>query len=195
MRAVTNIIRRPSPAGCAVVCLLGMWLAAACGGSASRGGSAADRVIVIEGQVSSRGSTPFPQAMVVSAEGTTYAIESSELGDELLRLEQMRVRVTGKLVPALQGDVPMLSVISYELLPFETGERPIVGFVEYQPPSEVYVRDIYGTRYRVVGEFERVLMDYAGAKVWVAGDPEIDPNDLGARTIMVSEYGVIRAVR
>ena len=167
-----------------------------CGGSKGHGGSAGDTVHV-EGKISLRGNLPFALLLLEGKDGVTYMIDTSPIAEELKHLNEMRVRVTAKVLPEVKGDAPALSVAAYELLPLSTGERPIVGYVVYTSPEAVAVRAEDGSTWMIKGEFKPVLMAYQGAKIWIVGDKElaINTNRGDMRTIMVTEYGIIRETR
>jgi len=167
-----------------------------CGGSKGHGGSAGDTVHV-EGKISLRGNLPFALLLLEGKDGVTYMIDTSPIAEELKHLNEMRVRVTAKVLPEVKGDAPALSVAAYELLPLSTGERPVVGIVVSTSPDQVVMRAEEGAIWVIEGEFKPVLVGFQGAKIWIVGDRQIavstDRGDM--RTIFVTEYGIIRELR
>ena len=176
-------------------------LAAGCGGQASGyGGGDADagtKTVDVRGKLSRRGSTPFSLMLLQSSGGTTYMIQSTRIGDELRNLDGMEVAVTGVLVPN-EEDVQMLSVMSYDLLRVPSGERPVVGIVFSQrgasAETPVWLVDRNNVYWSMRGDFEDVLKEFVGAKIWVTGVVQRSANTGRAseRSILVTEYGVLR---
>ena len=167
-----------------------------CGGTKGHGGSAGDTVHV-EGKISLRGNLPFALLLLEGKDGVTYMIDTSPIAEELKHLNEMRVRVTAKVLPEVKGDAPALSVAAYELLPLSTGERPVVGIVVSTSPDQVVMRAEDGAIWVIEGEFKPVLVGFQGAKIWIVGDRQVAVNsDRGdVRTIFVTEYGIIRELR
>lgn len=176
-------------------------LAAGCGGQASSDGSgevdAGNRTVDVTGKLSRRGSTPFSLMLLQSSDGTTYMIQSTRIGDELRSLDGMEVAVTGVLVPN-EEEVQVLSVMSYDLLRVPSGERPVVGVVfsdaRASAGTPVWLVDRNNVYWSMRGDFEDVLKEFVGAKIWVTGVVQRSVNTGGAsvRSIFVTEYGVLR---
>jgi hypothetical protein len=172
---------------------------AACGGPS--GGKGRDAkpgdTIYVEGRISLRGSRPFPLLLLEAKDGAIYMIDTSPKAEELKNLDGMAVGVTAKVLPGVKGDAPALSVSTYELLPFPSGEKPVVGVV-YATLDLGDVRAALaapdGTVWIIEGTFESVFLDLKGAKVWIAGDRSWANNtrEGNFRMINVTEYGVIQ---
>lgn len=168
-----------------------------CGGpSGDRGGKTGETVYV-EGKVSLRGSEPFPLLLLETNDGRFYMIDASPRADELKRLQDMPVGVTGKLLPDVKGDAPALAVEKYVLLALPSGERPIVGVIVTADTENVVMRAEDDSLWRIEGSFETVFLDLVGAKVWIVGDRQMAVNTARAniRSIVVTEYGVVREAR
>lgn len=180
---------------CAAVCAA-LW---GCGGpaSGSRSADGSGETLYVEGKVSLRGSQPFPLLLLEARDGRFYMIDASPLAEELKRLQDMPVGVTGKVLPEVKMDTPALSVEAYRLLPLGTGEQPVVGVIAAASPDGVGMRAEDGSVWILEGEFETVFWGLEGAKIWVVGDRRISVNtsrgDL--RTIHVTEYGIIKEPR
>ncbi len=176
-------------------------LAAGCGGQASGDGGRDVDVgtitVDVRGKLSRRGSTPFSLMLLQSSDGTTFMIQSTRIGDELRNLDGMEVAVTGVLVPN-DEDVQVLSVMSYDLLRVPSGERPVVGLVfsdaRASAQTPVWLVDRNDVYWSLRGDFEDILKEFVGAKVWVTGVVQRSANTGRAsmRTILVTEYGVLR---
>ena len=169
----------------------------ACGGSSAGKKQKADPgdTIYVEGKVSMRGSLPFPILLLEAKDGTIYMIDSSPQAEELKRLDEMAVGVSAKVLPAIGGEAPAISVLSYDLLALPTGEKPVVG-VLYASPDGVALRGDDGSAYVIQGDFEAVFKGLSGAKVWIVGEKLVDVNTSrgNVRIIHVTQYGVIREV-
>lgn len=165
-------------------------LAGGCGGKHGRDGEGREE-LEVTGTVTLRGSSPFPLVTIVTADGSLYLIQSSDLSDELRHLDGMKVAVTGRITE-VKGESPILSVEWYDILPLPSGQRPIVGHIYGSPPDRALLIDRDGTRYEITGDFTMVLADFDGAKVWVVGDVEFSRIQLQVRTINVTEYGILR---
>ena len=173
-----------------VVVLAGL---AGCGGTKGQSGSAGDTVDV-EGKISLRGNLPFALLLLEAKDGKNYMIDTSPVAEELRQLGDMRVRVTGKILPEVKGEAPALSVTAYELLPLSSGERPVVGVVVFTSSDAVALRAEDGSTWMIEGEFKPVLMAYRGAKIWIVGDRTFATNTRSGdvREINVTQYGIIR---
>jgi len=173
-------------------CLLG------CGGSASekRDARSAGETLYVEGKVSLRGSRPFPLLLLESSDGKIYLIDPSPLSQELEQLQEMSVGVRGRMLPEVKMDVPTLSIASYEMLPLSTGQKPLVGTILQATAEGVTMRAQDDSIWRLEGDFKSVFLGLQGAKVWVIGegDAPSSPNARrdSPRTILVTEYGIIR---
>jgi hypothetical protein len=180
-----------------VTMLLGAVLVAGCGGNKGKKGDGDAEPggdIVVEGRVSLRGSTPFTLLLLEGKNGTNYMVESSRVVEELKRLEGMDITVTAKVLPQIEGEAPALSIRSYNLLPFPTGERPIIGVIQSYPPDLVYLYASDDVTWSIKGDFQSVFLGYGGAKVWVVGD-RMQPSvamDRNVKEIYVTQYGVIK---
>jgi len=170
-----------------------------CGGAS--GGKVRDaapgETVYVEGNVSLRGSRPFPLLLLEAKDGALYMIDTSPKAEELKNLDGMAVGVTAKVLPGVKGDAPALSVSSYVLLPLPSGEKPVVGVV-YATLDLGDVRAALeapdGAVWIIEGMFKSVFLDLKGAKVWIVGDRQWTNNtkEGNFRMINVSEYGVIR---
>ncbi len=182
--------------GVAIVFLVGSALG--CGGS--RGTKGDDGHLDITGRVEVGGNSPFALVTIETADGKIYGVASNYLSEELLRLSGMNVRVDAVPRPDFGGDVPFIQVQWYELLKFSSGERPIVGIIRAVMPSPdaferyVYLVDSGDVHWAIEGTFREVLASFAGSKVWVAGvvQAQVTTGRGTAKTILVSEYGIIR---
>ncbi len=176
-------------------CLLVLVGVPACGGSSAGKKQNADPgdTIFVEGKVSMRGSLPFPILLLEAKDGFIYMIDSSPKAEELKRLDEMAVGVTAKVLPEVGGETPALSVLSYELLPLPTGEKPVVG-VLYASPDGVALKADDGSAYVIEGEFEPVFTGLSGAKIWIVGEQlsAVNTSRGNVRTIHVTQYGVIK---
>jgi hypothetical protein len=169
-----------------------------CGGASGgkRNGEAGETVYV-EGKISLRGSEPFPLILLETADGRFYMIDASPRADELKRLQDMPVGVTGKVLPNVKGDAPALAVEAYDLLPLPSGERPVVGVIVMATPENVAMRAEDDSIWELEGDFKTVFLGLVGAKVWIVGVRELAVNTARAniRSILVTEYGIIREPR
>lgn len=168
-------------------------LTTGCGGRQGQAGDSGgidDGIVITNGKISTRGSTPFSLVMLEATDGTLYFVQSSVLGDELRSLVGMDVSVTGRVLPSDDVENPTIDVISYELLALPSGEVPIVGIV--RPGG--WIEDNNMVQWILEGDFAGVLRTFVGAKVWVVGVNQRWENrkDSVARVILVTEYGVIR---
>lgn len=169
-----------------------------CGGS--RGTKGDDGHLDIIGRVEVIGSSPFALVTIETADGKIYGVVSNYHSEELRRLNGMNVRVDAVPRSDFDGDVPFIQIQWYELLPFSTGERPIVGIIRAVMPSPdaleryVYLIDSGDVHWAIEGTFREVLAGFAGSKVWVTGvvQAQVTTGRGTAKTILVSEYGIIR---
>ena len=178
-----------------------VWIAGCGGPSGGKGRDAKPgETIYVEGNVSLRGSRPFPLLLLEAKDGAVYMIDTSPKAEELKNLDGMGVGVTAKVLPGVKGDAPALSVSSYSLLPLPSGEKPIVGVV-YATLDLGDVRAAMeaddGSIWIIEGMFESVFLDLKGARVWIVGDRQWTNNtkEGNFRMINVTEYGVIRPYR
>jgi hypothetical protein len=178
-----------------------VWIAGCGGPSGGKGRDAKPgETIYVEGNVSLRGSRPFPLLLLEAKDGAVYMIDTSPKAEELKNLDGMAVGVTAKVLPGVKGDAPALSVFSYNLLPLPGGQQPIVGVV-YARLDMGDVRAAMeaddGSVWIIEGMFESVFLDLKGARVWIVGDRQWTNNTKEGtfRMINVSEYGVIRPYR
>ncbi len=179
--------------GIAIVFLVGG--AVGCGGS--RGTKGDDGRLDISGRVEVGGSSPFALVTIETADGKIYGVASNNLSEELRRLSGMNVRVDAVPRPDFDGDVPFIQVQWYELLPFSSGERPIVGIIRASLDAlerYVYLIDSGDVQWIIQGTFREVLAGFAGSKVWMVGvvQAQVTTGRGTAKTILVSEYGIIR---
>lgn len=176
-------------------CILVLVGVPACGGSSAGKKQNADPgdTIFVEGKVSMRGSLPFPILLLEAKDGVIYMIDSSPKAEELKRLDEMAVGVSAKVLPEIGGETPALSVLSYELLPLPTGEKPVVG-VLFASPDGVALRGDDGSSYIIQGEFEPVFQGLSGAKIWIVGEQlaALNTSRGSMRTIHVTQYGLIK---
>jgi hypothetical protein len=170
-----------------------------CGGEKSQkgDGSSAGETVYVKGTVSVRGSTPFELLLLQADDGTVYMIDSSPTAGELKNLDGMEVGVSAMILPDVGGDAPALSVQQYELLPFPTGGRPIIGVITGRSLDEVYLYADDGSTIRLDGDFKALFSGFVGAKVWIVGDTKISAVTTGGnvKTMNVTEYGIIREAR
>jgi hypothetical protein len=152
-------------------------------------------IVTVEGNLSLRGSTPFPLLMLETKDGETVLIESSELQDELKSLAGMKVKIEGPVAPSMDNKTPAIDARSYELLPLPSGDLPVVGSITIEN-NQVVLTTYDGKRYWIRGDFADLIMDFEGARMWAAGSvgeyalPE-QPAD--SVPFQVLQYGVIRA--
>jgi hypothetical protein len=112
--------------GVLVIAVLGMY---GCGGSKGQGGGSGEGIVVVNGKVSSRGSTPFSLLMFEASDGKTYTIVATPLAEELRSLIGMDLSIRARVVPQVNDDNPTLDLISYDLRALPSGEIPIVGYI------------------------------------------------------------------
>jgi hypothetical protein len=150
--------------------------------------------IYVEGKISLRGSLPFPLLLLEAKDGVIYMIDSSPKAEELKRLDEMSVGVTAKVLPEIGGEAPALSVVSYDLLPLSSGEKPVIGVVVIVSMEEIALQADDGSRWIIEGEFKPTFMGMAGARIWIVGDRRYAVNTERAdiRMVNVTQYGVIR---
>lgn len=147
-----------------------------CGGKRSRPVATLDGVdagkrVRIEGTLSLRGSTPFTTAALDIDSTETVALDSKTpaLLVQLKGLAGMRCAVEGEVLPFVDQNLPRLSATHYELLALPDGKVPIVGIASMEG-AQCIVTTGAGKRYWIQGDLVAALVDYAGARVWVAGD-------------------------
>ena len=176
----------------ALAVLASVFGAYGCGGTQGQGGDGdvEGNVVIVTGEVSSRGGTPFSLLLLETRAGKIYLLEPSYLAEELRNLDGMQVRVRGSIVPMPEEQHDGLNVISYELLALPSGENPIVGVIR---PGAM-IEDENLVTWVMEGEFHDILSSFVGAKVWIVGVPMewIDRPEGRFRVIQVTEYGVIR---
>jgi len=171
-------------------------LALGCAGSQGRKGEVAnaDGTIILRGTISERGSRPGSLIVLEATDGRSYIIQASAVGEELRRLAGMRVEIEAVRLPQLsEEDEIVVAARWYDLLQLPSGERPIVGYVGMTQGS-VWVRDRSEVIWVIVGSFEEVFRTFVGYKVWVTGvtQQSLDTSQFSSRTILVTEYGVLR---
>jgi hypothetical protein len=190
--------KRMKLAAAAAAAVMLVWVAG-CGGPS--GGKARNakpgETIYVEGNISLRGSRPFPLLLLEATDGAIYMIDTSPRADELKNLDGMAVGVTAKVLPDVKGDAPALSVLSYSLLPLPSGEKPIVGVVYAladQGDIRVSLKADDGSVWIIEGWFNTAFVNLHGARVWIAGVTKSSNNtkDGDIRVINVTEYGLIR---
>ena len=169
-----------------------------CGGSRSTKGD--DGLLDISGRVEVGGSSPFALVTIETMDGKIYGVTSNYLSEELRQMSGMNVRVEAVPRTDFDGDVPFIQVRWYELLRFSSGERPVVGIIRAGRPGPdaleqfVYLIDSNDVQWIIEGTFRNVLAGFDGSKVWVAGvvQAQVTTGRGAAKTILVSEYGIIR---
>jgi hypothetical protein len=163
-----------------------------CGGSKGQNGhgGAEGDILVVQGKVSSRGSTPFSLLMLEAREGKLYVIEPSQVADELRSLDGMDVSIRARVVPQAEDEHLAIDVIDYELLRLPSGEVPIVGYIR----QGGMIEDTNLIIWVIDGDFQDLLSSFVGSKVWVVGVPmqSIDRPEGTYRVLLVTEYGMIR---
>lgn len=166
---------------CFFVLILG--LVPGCGGKYNEANN--DTVkIEVAGTLSLRGGQPYPILLLETADGAEYLLRSALLLDELKNLKGLRAMLRGTTLAHPSVTIPVLAVDSYRLLPFAGGEEPLVGTLEIAEERCVLCIDD-DIRLTIVGEFERVLDAFPGAKIWVIGErPD-------GKSIRVTGYGII----
>lgn len=185
------------------VCALAIMATAAtpgCGGKRARHVATLDGVdagkrVRIEGTVSLRGSTPFTTASIDIDSTETVALDSKTpaLLVQLKGLAGMRCAVEGEVLPFVDQNLPRLSATHYELLPLPDGKVPIVGIASMEGAQCIVTTDA-GKRYWIQGDLVAALADYAGARVWVAGDAfdtDAATRPKKSTPLTASGYGVV----
>jgi len=158
-----------------IVMLLGAALLYGCGGKSARAvndlnGIADGEFVRLEGELTLRGSTPFPTLVLATSTGAAVTVDSrsSEIQHELKGLVSMRVAVEGTVVTSTDPTLSRLDAAGYDLLPLPGGEVPIVGTLTIEADQCVLtVKD--GTRYWICGDLVGAIREYDGARIWVVG--------------------------
>lgn len=155
-------------------------------------GNAVGEFVRYEGTLSLRGSHPFPQLVLETAEGVLIQIESEGLKGELKSLAGMRVEIEGEAMPEIRETrMPVVNAARYKMLRLPSGEIPIVGTVVIVE-SECFVTGRDGHRYWVRGDLTSVIREYRGTRLWIVGSKGAAPNPPpGATPYWVTGYGVI----
>ena len=169
-----------------------------CGGS--KGTKGDSELLEINGRVEVGGSSPFAIVTIETRDGKIYGVVSNYISEELRQLSGMDVRVEAVPRTEYDGDIPFIQIRWYELLRFSSGERPVVGIIRSARPSPdaldtyVYIIDSNDVQWVIEGTFRDVLAGFDGSKVWVAGvvQAQVTTGRGTAKTILVSEYGIIR---
>jgi hypothetical protein len=181
------------------VVVVAFLMVCACGGSKSRRAASleaakAGDIVTLDGNLSLRGSTPFPMLML-QTDGGFVLVESSDLGAELKSLTGMAIRIEAVVLPSLDNETRAVNARSYELLPLPTGETPVVGTVTVEN-DQCVLTTFDNRRYWIRGDFADVFRDFAGERVWVAGTvgeyalPEQPEETVPYK---VQQYGVLTA--
>jgi hypothetical protein len=147
-----------------------------CGGKrahhvSSLEGIDAGKHVRIEGTLALRGSTPVTTSVLEIDSTEAVPLDSKKPGllAQLKGLAGMRCAIEGEVLPFVDQNLPRLSATRYELLPLPDGRVPIIGIASLEEGQCVVTTD-KGKRYWIHGELVGVLNEYAGARVWVAGD-------------------------
>jgi hypothetical protein len=150
-------------------------LLAGCGGKAVRAvndlnGVAEGERVRLEGELSLRGSTPFPTLVLQTPAGAAVTIQarSSEIQHELTGLVSLRVAVEGNVVAGEDPTHSSLDASRYELLPLPGGEVPVVGTLTSEA-GECVLTAKDGARYWIRGDLVAAIREYIGARIWVVG--------------------------
>ncbi len=174
-----------------------------CGGKHARQVASLDGVdagqrVRIEGTLSLRGSTPITTSVLEIDSTEAIALDSKTPGvlAQLKGLSGMRCAVEGDVLPFVDQNLPRLSATRYELLALPDGRVPIIGIASLEDGQCIVTADS-GTRYWIHGELVGVLNEYAGARVWIAGD--VFDTDAKARPkkstpLTATGYGVVEEV-
>jgi len=155
----------------------------------------AGKRVRVEGTLSLRGSTPFTTSVleIDSTEAITLDAKSAALLMQLKNLAGMRCAVEGDVLPFVDHNLARLSATRYELLPLPDGKVPIIGVVTVED-GQCIVTTEKGSRYWIQGDHVGVLSDYAGARVWFAGDT-FDTDSMmrpkKSTPLTVTAYGVV----
>lgn len=139
----------------------------------------------VEGTILVDGERPDDRrVMLALRDGSRLALQAPAFAAELLRLDGLGVRVTGREIPSAAE--PAFAAGGYELLPID-GVAPIVGVVARQD-GEAVIRTAAGAlTTRLAGPLAGALLTHEGMKVWVWGDRS--DGDDGA--LLVEAYGVL----
>lgn len=142
--------------------------------------------VELSGTLSLRGGHPAPMLLLEERGGKEYLLRSSSLYEELKRLSGMAVALKGVTPVGTKAPFPVLDVESYRLMPLPGGEQPVTGLVRLRD-SGCFIETEDGNELRVAGEFESVLMQYPGAKIWVIGEARAGETGM----FDVKGYGII----
>jgi hypothetical protein len=186
-----------------IVMLLGAVLLHGCGGKSARAvndlnGIADGEFVRLEGELSLRGSTPFPTLVLETPTGAAVTVDSrsSEIQHELKGLVSMRVAVEGNVVTSTDPTLSRLDAVGYDLLPLPGGEVPIVGTLRIEADQCVLTAKD-GTRYWMRGDLVGVIREYDGARIWVVGtatDTTAAERPKQSTPFTPTGYGVINEV-
>lgn len=178
-------------------------LCGGCGGKSARAvndlnGIPEGDLVLIEGELTLHGSTPFPTLVIETSTGASVTIDSrdSEVQHELKGLASMRVTVEGTVLAGVDRTSSRLDVVRYELLPLPGGEIPMVGVLSIEDTQCVLTAK-GGTRYWIRGDLADVIREYDGARVWVVGiiaDTTAPGRPKKATPFTPTGYGVIDEV-
>jgi hypothetical protein len=150
-------------------------------------------LVSLEGTLSLRGSMPRPILILETDTAGGVVIQSRELQSELSSLAGMKVWIEGRILPAIEGESPLIDATDYRLLALPSGEVPVVGVLKLQRDECVLHVD-GGQRYWIRGEFTDLIRDFVGARMWVvgtAGDTALPDKPEGTIPLWVSGYGVL----
>ena len=158
-------------------------------------GVAAGQRVRIEGTLSLRGSTPFTTAVLEIDSTEVVALDSKDASilAELKALADMRCAVEGDVLPFVDQNLPRLSATRFELLPLADGKQPILGIAGIEDGQVVVTAD-NGTRYWIHGDLASALAEYAGERVWVAGDlfdTDVTTRPKKSTPLTATGYGVV----
>jgi len=186
-----------------IVVLVGAALLYGCGGKSARAvndlnGIADGEFVRLEGELTLRGSTPFPTLVLETSTGAAVTIDSrsSEIQHELKGLLSMRVAVEGTVVTSTDPTLSRLDAASYDLLPLPGGEIPIVGTLTIEIDQCVLTAKD-GTRYWICGDLVGAIREYDGARIWVVGataDTTAAQRPKQSTPFTPTGYGVINEV-
>jgi hypothetical protein len=159
-----------------IALLLGAVLLYGCGGKSARAvndlnGITEGTFVRLEGELSLRGSTPFPTLVLLTTTGAAVTIDSrsSQIQHELKGLLSMRVVVEGTVVTSVDPTLSRLDASYYELLPLPGGEIPIVGTLTIEA-EQCVLTATDGSRYWMCGDLVAAIREYDGACIWVVGE-------------------------
>ena len=143
----------------------------------------------IDGTVAVDGRDPAEwRVLLARPDGSSLPLSAPRDEAELLRLDGIGVRVTGRLIDA--GAEPVFAVSGYELLPID-GVLPLGGAV-VRDGDDAFLRAAAGDgTTRLAGPLADALLAHEGFKVWVWGE-FAEGGGRGALT--VKAYGVLGPV-